>query len=439
MKLKLAILLSMLLLMVSCGGDTAASSSSASSLSPAESQSQPVVSPQQLEEEQRLAALAEQQALAQQRALISQQLEPEIEEICRNYNVTGMSLAVFDENGVFYQQSYGFANVEQQIPASEDTIYRIASISKSVTALLALELTEEGSLSPEQPLPDLGGCEILNPNFPDKPITLRHLLTHTAGIFDSGSYWQAVGSPSIPPLKTFLYTCYGAEPGEQYCYSNLGMGLVSGVIETASGQRFLDYTREQIFEPMGIDAAYSYTQLEQKDRVADIYQNGERTVHMADWSNMSAKYTNLPLGQLYALGHGDLFITAKDLTRFARIMAGCPQDGEPVVLTGSTLQMMQTVQFSQELPEESYPNEIMRGLGTHITDQLVPDRRMVGHQGNAYGSICGMFFDPQQKNGFVLLTNGSSCQTDQAGLYLVNKETAQAVYSAFFGFTPATE
>lgn len=124
-----------------------------------------------MEEEQRLAALAEQQALAQQRALISQQLEPEIEEICRNYNVTGMSLAVFDENGVFYQQSYGFANVEQQIPTSEDTIYRIASISKSVTALLALELTEEGSLSPEQPLPDLGGCEILNPNFPDKPIT----------------------------------------------------------------------------------------------------------------------------------------------------------------------------------------------------------------------------------------------------------------------------
>ena len=429
LKLKWLVVLPALLLAVSCGG--AAVSSSTSSSHPEQSQSLPEMEQQLQQQEEALLQAA------RQRRLASEALGPKIEEICQRYAVTGMSLAVFDQKGVFYQQSYGFANVEQQIPATENTIYRVASVSKSVTALLALDLVDEGCLSLEEPLPPLGGYQIANPSFPNQPVTLRHLLTHTAGLFDSQEYWNAVGQKTLPPLNTFLSGCFsGAAPGTRYCYSNLSMGLVSGVVEVASGQRFLDYTQEQIFRPMGMEAAYSYSQLEHQEQVADIYQDGLRTVRMTDWANMSAKYTGLPLGQLYALGHGDLFITAKDLTRFARIMAGCPQEGEPLALSPQLLEGMQTVQFSQEQSPESYPNEIMRGLGTHITCQLVPDRLMAGHQGNAYGSICGMFFDPQEHNGFVLLTNGASSQVDQAGLYLVNKETASAVYTAFFGFAP---
>ena len=102
---------------------------------------------------------------------------------------------------------------------------------------------------------------------------------------------------------------------------------------------------------------------------------------------MNVKYTGLPLGQLYALGHGDLFISAP----------------------------------------------VLRGLGTQITDYLIQGRRMVGHQGNAYGSICGMFFDPEDHTGFVFLTNGVWGGKDEAGIYYVNREIAQAVYGAFFG------
>ena len=59
---------------------------------------------------------------------------------------------------------------------------------------------------------------------------------------------------------------------------------------------------------------------------------------------------------------------------------------------------------------------------------------MVGHQGNAYGSICGMFFDPREQTGFVFLTNGASSAANEAGVYLVNRDIAQAVYTAFFGY-----
>ena len=158
--------------------------------------------------------------------------------------------------------------------------------------------------------------------YPDAPITLRHLLTHTAGLADSETYREAVAEKVLPPLGEVLESCYtGAKPGTQYCYTNFGLGLVSGVMEAVTGERFLDYTREQVFEPMGMDAAYSYSQLTHPERVANIYQNGECTVRMVEWTGMSAKYTVLPLGELYALGHGDLFITAEDLARLGAIMA----------------------------------------------------------------------------------------------------------------------
>ena len=97
---------------------------------------------------------------------------------------------------------------------------------------------------------------------------------------------------------------------------------------------------------------------------------------------------------------------------------------------------MQTVQYEEEPTPESY-TEIKRGLGTHITDQLVANRRMVGHQGNAYGSICGMFVDPADHTGFVFLTNGAWGGKDEAGLYYVNRDIARAVYAALF--TPPGE
>ncbi len=370
------------------------------------------------------------------RAQASQALEARIEEICLNRQVTGMSLAVFDSQGVFFRQSWGYAVAETGQPVQEDTIFRVASVSKSITAMLALELVDQGKLKLDEPVSSYIGIPVVNPAFPDKPVTLRHLLTHTSGLQDSAVYWDAVSRSTLAPLETVLANSFFGAPGSAYCYSNLGMGLVSGVIEGATGQRFLDYTREHVFAPMGVDAAYSYSEIVHKERVADIYSGAERTVHMPQWQGMTGKYTVLPVGQLYALGHGDLFISAGDLARLVQVMAGCPQPEEPVSLSDASRKAMQTVQYSMEPEPDAFPNEVMRGLGTQITDRLLEDRRMVGHQGNAYGSICGIFFDPVEKTGFVFLTNGASMAADTSGLYLVNMDVARAVYEAFFQYVP---
>ncbi len=353
-------------------------------------------------------------------------LAPQVEEICRNYSTMGMSLVVFDKEGPFYSQSWGWAVRETGLPAGEDTVFRVASISKAVTALLALDLAEEGKLDLHGDLTGILGIPV---NSPDT-ITPWHLLTHTSGIVDGQAYISAITANSLPPLTAVLpQSLSGAAPGSCYCYSNLGMGMMSGVIESAAGERFLDYTGEKVFAPMGIDAAYSYTNIRDKGRVANIYAGSALAVNMPAWSNMNVKYTGLPLGQLYALGHGDLFISAPDLCRFAQIMAGCPQEGEALSLSPEYLRLMQEVQYREGEGVET----VLRGLGTQITDHLIQGRRMVGHQGNAYGSICGMFFDPEDHTGFVFLTNGVWGGKDEAGIYYVNREIAQAVYGAFFG------
>lgn len=369
---------------------------------------------------------------AAQRRAAADALPPVIEEICIDHYVAGMSLVVFDAWGPFYRQSCGWAAMESGRYADENTVYRIASISKTVTAMLALDLAGQGKLDLDGDLTAIMGTPVRNPAFPDTPVTPTHLLTHTAGIVDGGAYEAGITSNPIRPLSTVVpYSFAPWAPGTRYSYSNLGMGMMSGVVETAAGERFLDYTREEIFAPMGIDAGYSYDSIRDKDRVANIYAGSGLSVYMPSWLGGEKKYTALPLGQLYGLGHGDLFISAGDLTRFARILAGCPQPGEPVELTPELLERMQTVQYEEEPTAESY-TEIKRGLGTHITDCLVPGRRMVGHQGNAYGSICGMFVDPADHTGFVFLTSGAWAGKDEAGLYYVNREIARAVYAAFF-------
>lgn len=370
-------------------------------------------------------------------AAASHALGATIEAIAAQYHVTGLSLAVFDSEGVWYRQACGYAVLEPQQPATTQTLFRVASISKAVTALLMLDLAEQGKLQLDADLSDYVGLTLRNPNYPELTVTARQLLTHTAGFIDSGVYEQAVARNSLPQLSTVLPSCYASyPPGGGYYYSNFGMGLAAGVVEGAAGQRFLEYSRERLFAPMAADAAYSYTDIADKQLVANLYKDGELSADPRQWRTMNAKYIYLPLGQLYGLGQGDLIITADNLARIASVMAGNTVPDMPLTPTATTIQLMNTVQYELLDAPDAPATEIRRGLGTQITDNLLDDRRMVGHQGNAYGSISGMFWDPELRCGFVLLTNGADGGKTKAGVYLLNRAVAQAVFGTLYDYTP---
>ena len=241
---------------------------------------QPLLASPDLPQRQRAAALPHtlwrQDPEARQAAI--QSLPPVIEAICIDHYVTGMTLVVFDAWGTVYQQSCGYAVVETGRYADEDTIYRIASISKAVTAMLALDLAGQGRLDLDGDLTEIMGMPVRNPLFPDQPITPRHLLTHTSGIVDSSAYGDGISAFPIWPLERVVSRSFSPyAPGSRYSYTNLGMGMMAGVVESAAGEQFPDYTRREIFAPMGIDAAFGYSDIQHKDREANNYTGTDQS------------------------------------------------------------------------------------------------------------------------------------------------------------------
>ena len=162
-------------------------------------------------------------------------LDAALDEICQQYGVKACSAAAFEGEQIVYTHSYGKARGDT--PADENTKYRVASISKAVTAMLAMHLLDEGKLSLDMDIADIHP-DLQNPYYPDSTTTLEMLLTHTSGIVDGAGYNWAISQSVFPSLDQVLqYRNFsGSAPGEQYAYTNFGMGLVSAAIEYATGQ-----------------------------------------------------------------------------------------------------------------------------------------------------------------------------------------------------------
>lgn len=351
-------------------------------------------------------------------------LGPAISEICKRYNVTGASVAAFEKDRIVYLQSYGTANREAGLAVNRDTKYRVASISKMVTAMLALMLQERSAFNIDddlrQRIPALS-----NAYYPNTPVTTRQLMLHTSGLFDGRGYLDAISGNRFPSLREVLRVggvWTGSQPGTRYVYTNFGAGLMAGAIESATGQRFYDYAKAALFDPLGVDAGYSVSLIENKAAIASIYSGGVRTAAPSQWGNMSAAYSGIAIGEMYLLGQGELVISAEDLARIGIILAGNGTYKDTKYLAPESLAQMNSVQFADEA------QNIARGLGTMSVAGLLPETRVYGHQGNAYGMISGIFYDPVSQTGVVVLTNGCSAAQDANGVYAVNREVMREVW-----------
>jgi len=167
-------------------------------------------------------------------------------------DVPGASVAVIKDGGFLFKKSYGMANLEDKIPATRFTNYRLASVSKQFTAMAIMILKQRGKLNCDDSIIKF---------FPDFPklaenITVRHLLTHSSGLVN---YEDIIPPDRSSQLKdqdvlALLKTQHGTyfTPGAEYRYSNTGYALLALIVEHVSGQRFADFMRENIFHPLGM-------------------------------------------------------------------------------------------------------------------------------------------------------------------------------------------
>jgi CubicO group peptidase (beta-lactamase class C family) len=190
--------------------------------------------------------------------------------------LTGLSAVAIRGGEIVYSANLGYKRLAPAEPVDANTLFRVASVSKFVTALGAMKLVEQGKLSLDADIGETLGYRLRNPHFPDTPITLRMLLTHTSSLRDEGGFkWP----PSVD-LRDVLVpggSQYGegkswatnAPPGRYFEYVNFNWGLLATVMERATGERFDRLMRRLIFDPMQLKAGFYLADFAPA-RVADV-------------------------------------------------------------------------------------------------------------------------------------------------------------------------
>ncbi len=182
--------------------------------------------------------------------------------------VPGFVVCLVKDSTMIWSKSYGLADIKNNIPMSIDAIMNIGSISKTFTATAAMQLWEKGLIDLEADINKYLDFKIRNPNYPDKPITISQILTHTSSIQDGKAYHHSYscGDPTISLNEWIVnnltpegkYYFDGSNfgdwsPGTKDEYSNVAFGLLGLIIEKVTRQPFNEYCKENIFEPLNMN------------------------------------------------------------------------------------------------------------------------------------------------------------------------------------------
>ena len=360
-------------------------------------------------------------------------LETEIQETVDKLNVVGLSISVIENNKISYSQGFGYADIDKSIKTDTNTIYRIASISKSITASAIMKLYEEGKFKLDDDINDyLNGFEVRNPNFPDEKITFRMLLTHTSSIIDGDTYSTIYDIQDFGDYK----------PGDQFEYSNYGYNLLATLIEQISNQDFEDFGQENIFKPLNMKASFNPNKFEDVDNIAVLYgidEDGNYYERLNDKkriednivisSTVRDKDGKIPLGNAFKYSPmGGLRTSPNELAKFMIMLSNKGLYNGTRVLKKDTVELMEQIHWYGDALNGLYK---CKGLGLHITDDLIEGSRLIGHTGEAYGLLSNMFYDENRKFGYIMMLNGNNYKFGDDGFTKVEKEIAKIIEKNF--------
>jgi CubicO group peptidase (beta-lactamase class C family) len=340
-------------------------------------------------------------------------------------DVPGVVAMATTRDGLVYQGAFGRRELPDGYAMTTDTVFWIASMTKPVTSAAAMQLVEQGKLALDQPIMDVlpelaapqvlegfetSGEPILRPA--RRPITLRHLVTHTAGFVyniwnaNMGRYMEAKGIPGI-------ITCENAalnlplvfDPGDKWDYG-INIDWVGKAVERVSGQRLGDYFAEHLFGPIGIkDTGF---------KLADEHWTRLAGMHARDESGELARMEfALPEEPEFHMGGGGLYGTASDYLAFARIFLNEGRVDGGSVLKPETVRLMSenamgdvNVQpLKTAVPDlscdaEFFPGMVKKwGLGFMISTEAAPGGRSAGSL--AWAGLGNTYFWIDQRAGLA--------------------------------------
>lgn len=379
-------------------------------------------------------------------------LDEQIQRVMDKHRIVGLAASVMREGKQIWSAGYGLANTARRIPVTTGTIFRVASISKTVVATAIMQLVERGLCRIDQDVGDILGFHVRNPKHPDTSITLKMLMTHTSGLQDEYVRFVVDSRSENPPkirLADILlpggtyYTdnLWGdGRPGDPdyFEYSNLGAVILATVVEQLSNERFDEYSKKYLFEPLHMyDTSYNIGDLKDMDSVAVLYEYLEAddrfVVSTDDFHGKKPEaidymgYVPGTNGALFS-PQGGLRTTVDNLTRFMEAHSNGGKLNDVQILKPESVDLMHTPHWSGHRRGGFFHN---CGLQFQLTDDLIPGHRLIGHSGDAYGLLSDMYFHKQERWGFILLMNGLIQRKGEGVYFEAEEELAQVLRAAF--------
>ena len=333
-----------------------------------------------------------------------EQTEAGIRQIMQEGKAVGLSVAVVKKGKMVYNQSFGMKSMEDNQPMTNDCIFRIASISKSFSATSIMQLVEAGKVSLDADVSEILGFKVRNPRYPDVVITLKLMMSHLSSINDSQGYFSFDAiNPAKNPDWAKCYNTYA--PGKGYQYCNLNYNMLGAVIEKVSGERFDRYVKKHVLDPLGLYGGYYVEELD-KSKFATLYaydSSGKFIPSPGAYQQRAEVIAAYKMGESTPVFSptGGMKISARDLARYMTMHMNFGKNGKRIISKKSAT-AMQTPLSS----DEGY------GLALEVTEKMISGRQLTGHTGVAYGLYSAMFFDPKEKWGIVVITNGCDPRYD---------------------------
>lgn len=359
-------------------------------------------------------------------------IDTELRRAVEAREVPGVVAMAASEVGPIYEGAFGRRDVESGPAMTLDTIFRIASMTKAITSVAAMQLVEEGRLELDAPVPDIGEPALNAPQVLDgfdaagaphlrpakRPITLRHLLTHTAGFTyefgnaDTLRYLEATGTPRITSgARAALNRPLAFDPGERWEYG-ISIDWVGAIVEAVSGQSLEDYFGKRIFAPLGMEDTNFVPGGTQQQRLASTHRRRND-------GSLAVEELPPPATPEFFGGGGGLYSTGNDYLRFLRMLLnGGSFGGGKGVLRPETVALMHRNHIG-DLPAgvlkstmpgmsndvDFFPGVAVRwGLGYMVNLEPGPNGRSAGTV--SWGGLRNTYYwlDPARRVAGVIMT-----------------------------------
>jgi CubicO group peptidase (beta-lactamase class C family) len=337
----------------------------------------------------------------------------------------GTALVVVDANGMVYEQAFGYdsplASTQPRAIDLSDSIFLLASVSKTFIAVAAMQMVEANHLNLDANInqylaPDLN---VVHPLYPNIPITMRHLLMHASGIgvnaavelesYTLNDTFTQINLGEV--LKKYFNSTSGwlpIPPGNKTFYSNAGTNLAAYIIERLAGMRFEHYVQEKILKPLGITdkmGGYRLSNFDQKHLVRNYLYNESISTgldvflkHLNATRVGDSRWIYIPFhgSSLYASGYARM--SARGLSLFLQAFL---KNFTTLLRNSSSVEQMVHVS-----PQESYPTGSPSEYGLIWNWITLGKRRLIGHQGSLIGATNIMLANEKRTLGAILLSTG---------------------------------